>query len=764
MTPKIPTTSSGCAIFDRLRKLCPNLSHFVYHSSDAQYIVYQSFLHTGGKCIAIVRKRDRFAYIRSKCTIQNSMTQIAAVSTTASSALELTTNARINHNLAYDYNIHDTFVGIVDTSVYLGNLYQDVTDEPSNEHPLYILHRLRPQMHGRILCQLSCTADTIIASTNTMSAFEWPPNYERHRQQAIFIRNFNNDNVDLVDNGNDVDDNCHDSLNTFDERKKLARLVQQLIFRRANEHLFERYHTTVNINVNLMTGTTGTNYGGNDSSIELTPKMLVLQFMEREPEFSRRIRVSDTNRFYINDAITGLWYRANMLQAREFVETQMDKTFANERYHLKFIELHMVKILQYFSQKIVDCNIEQRFDVSAPNVFAMANGVLDLEMKKFRSARPDEYCIMHCGWSYDANQSQRYIAKVQEFFATIFPVVEERHNALTIFSDFLNGRRISKRFIIVTDCRGGNNGKSCLFRVLGRMFGDAYCLASNAPLLQASFNRGINAHAAGLKDLRGRRLIWADEFKKSDQLDESFVKRVVSPDIKLMGRSCGSDAHFQFTSSFGIVAVCNKGKFPKFDTNDLALTDRMIVLELRSKFVRDINPNDDPPYTYSWQSDLCIDGWESATLDYLLTYYNHKQRQALDDLRLSRHFEESKQRFLDERRHTGDCNKTIIDGKFQINNNDSIEINKTLQKWLKTQLKPESNPLKWVNLASLKNTMRNSNEINIVQLSKCRRFSDMMKLTLRSCDIDVLPFFQWRDNQGLNHGKRNVIANFALNA
>lgn len=32
-----------------------------------------------------------------------------------------------------------------------------------------------------------------------------------------------------------------------------------------------------------------------------------------------------------------------------------------------------------------------------------------------------------------------------------------------------------------------------------------------------------------------------------------------------------------------------------------------------------------------------------------------------------------------------------------------------------------------------------------------------------SDDIDVLPFFsKWLDNYGLNHGKQNVIANFAL--
>eukprot|EP00798_Chlamydomonas_sp_ICE-L_P032804 gene32804-biopygen14007 len=113
------------------------------------------------------------------------------------------------------------------------------------------------------------------------------------------------------------------------------------------------------------------------------------------------------------------------------------------------------------------------------------------------------------------------------------PVDEERDVLLAFFAGLLSGRRKEKKFLAFTDKTSGDNGKSTLMALMGTFFGEYGSSNGTKFLTKGSFARSRDDHDAGLKPMKGVRLMVAEEMKPNIASDKAcssstFVDRGAS--------------------------------------------------------------------------------------------------------------------------------------------------------------------------------------------------------------------------------------------
>lgn len=87
----------------------------------------------------------------------------------------------------------------------------------------------------------------------------------------------------------------------------------------------------------------------------------------------------------------------------------------------------------------------------------------------------------------------------------------------------LSGRRSVKKFLVLTDRRAGNNGKSTFAKLLLRFFSNL--AMRNTPFVcKSTFDKDRSSHDAALGPTKGNRLHIADELKHTMTLDVAMLK------------------------------------------------------------------------------------------------------------------------------------------------------------------------------------------------------------------------------------------------
>lgn len=264
-----------------------------------------------------------------------------------------------------------------------------------------------------------------------------------------------------------------------------------------------------------------------------------------------------------------------------------------------------------------------RKSLNSINYFTLNNGLLVENGKHLRKIHVDDGVFCNCGWSYSTALAKSERQDLQQFLDQLFPLPEERRVVLEYLADLLDGHRRKKSFLVLTDRRQGNNGKSTFLKFLHIFFGEVY-YAKSVKFLTASTRNDRNAHDAGLESMNGKRLLVADEFTQNVVLDTSMIKELVSViDNPMQGRFFGKSASFKFIWQAGIIMAFNEGQYPQFDANDTPFLNRMIVCNMRSRFFFKSDYeryNDNEPYTYLANVDIVskFQKWCSAFLDMLL--------------------------------------------------------------------------------------------------------------------------------------------------
>ena len=136
----------------------------------------------------------------------------------------------------------------------------------------------------------------------------------------------------------------------------------------------------------------------------------------------------------------------------------------------------------------------------------------------------------------------------------------------------------------------GKNGKSTEVNALKLVLGD-FCgfIGKDVIVFDKSAHRkkGGGGHTSHLVPINGKRLIITQELEENDIIDSEMVKKIASSDPIEGVRECFGKKTWTMLP-FCKLAICSN-KIPKFDTNDVAITDRLVFNPYKARFLNKIS-------------------------------------------------------------------------------------------------------------------------------------------------------------------------------
>ena len=121
----------------------------------------------------------------------------------------------------------------------------------------------------------------------------------------------------------------------------------------------------------------------------------------------------------------------------------------------------------------------------------------------------------------------------------------------------------------------------------------------NAFLLSTGHVRDMNSHDSGWLDYRHKRLAYFEELGGTHSLDQGRLKDVTGGGTSITVRKAHATESEQMPWSSKLMLIFNEGSFPKFDVEDGAFAQRMLVMQHRSAFLKpDALASTSEPYTY----------------------------------------------------------------------------------------------------------------------------------------------------------------------
>eukprot|EP00798_Chlamydomonas_sp_ICE-L_P028135 gene28135-biopygen32088 len=415
--------------------------------------------------------------------------------------------------------------------------------------------------------------------------------------------------------------------------KHVINAINNMIFKAQESHAKNTYGITQNIFL-----------VNNTINIHM---VLAEKFRYAAPEFFSRIKfVPEVKKkecvgdMYYCDPATNRWSNCSNTKITNAIATEFNSKFPSEKNNKKIrLFLDTVRGRSAFLQSVASLVLDETFADnldSNPDLFAVNNGVFDSSLRDtvvFRNVEMTDNISRCAKWDYqgeDNHHLQRCKEELDDFLRKVMPVDEERDVVLAFFAGLLSGRRKEKKFLAFTDKTSGDNGKSTLMALLGSFF-DEYGSSNGTKFMtKGSFARSRDDHDAGLKPMKGVRLLVAEEMKPNIALDEAFIKRIAGGEgVRVGGRSCGTGNSFDFLWQAGIVLVFNEGDCPKFDVGDSAFVKRMVVVPMRSNFV--LHPERE--HEFERRDDLAdaLPTWRSALAQLLIEHFRRPGRSSIFD-------------------------------------------------------------------------------------------------------------------------------------
>jgi phage/plasmid-associated DNA primase len=430
---------------------------------------------------------------------------------------------------------------------------------------------------------------------------------------------------------------------------------QAQAFREAYVHALRDEGITQNIflvnnTINIHVG------GGTDddslSSSSITEDVLAEKLMEASPEFFSRIKfVPEIKKkecvgdMYYCDPATNRWSNCSNMRISKILKIELQSKFPVEKNNKtnekirRFVDTIRGRsaFLQSVASLVLDETFADNLDIN-PDLFAVNNGVFDSSSRDtvvFRKVEMTDNISRCAKWDYqgeDNHHLKRCRDELDDFLRKLMPVDEERDVVLAFFAGLLSGRRKEKKFLAFTDKTSGDNGKSTLMALFGSFF-DEYGSSNGTKFLtKGSFARSRDDHDAGLKPMKGVRLLVAEEMKPNIALDEALIKRIAGGEgVRVCGRSCGTGNSFDFMWQAGVVMIFNEGDCPKFDGGDNAFVKRMVVVPMRSNFM--IHPDPQREHEFERRDDLAdiLPTWRSALAQLLIEHFLRPGRSIIFD-------------------------------------------------------------------------------------------------------------------------------------
>lgn len=244
------------------------------------------------------------------------------------------------------------------------------------------------------------------------------------------------------------------------------------------------------------------------------------------------------------------------------------------------------------------------------------NGVYDLNSRRFRDGRPDDYITFTARVDYiDYDEDNHNIRDVNAFLSKVFARDELRLYVLTLLASFLHGDMVNQHFHIWTGT--GSNGKSTIVDLIEGTLGDYSCPLPVSLLTKARSGSGVATPE--LRSTKGKRFAHMQEPENGDQIFVGHMKEITGGDAMTVRGLYESPINI--TPQFSLVLCCND--LPQIPATDGGTWRRIRPVLFESKFVDEIDPC--KPYQFLKDSTITTKvksvEWHEAFASILIKKY-----------------------------------------------------------------------------------------------------------------------------------------------
>ena len=243
----------------------------------------------------------------------------------------------------------------------------------------------------------------------------------------------------------------------------------------------------------------------------------------------------------------------------------------------------MQGITKHMLNRLRDAKEPAEFDAN-PLLLGTNDGVVDLTALTFRPAEMEDRITRSVGYNFEDGTTAADVEHVERIMHMIYPVDEEYEVAQRWAGYCLRGDVPVKHFVILTDRRGGHNGKSTFLRALRDALGSYAFKPEDSFLYQTSTVRDTNAHTAGLLQFQHKRLAAFEELSATKRINMGLLKDITGGGTTLPVRAPHATEAVDMTWTSKVTLAFNEGSAPQLRADDEAFCSRILVIPHRSHF------------------------------------------------------------------------------------------------------------------------------------------------------------------------------------
>lgn len=262
-----------------------------------------------------------------------------------------------------------------------------------------------------------------------------------------------------------------------------------------------------------------------------------------------------------------------------------------------------------------------------PNLLAFNNGVVELDTKNFRAARPDDYLSLSVKYDYILQENHANRKIVEQFWKSLHPNEEQRTYLIKTIARQLYGDSGAERFHIHAGSLGSaSNGKTSFFEVLNHCLGD-YIYKFGVEHLTAVKRQEAQKPSPEFAKWKGRRILYCTEPSQTDVLNSGILKDYSGNEV-FNYRMLHSNFYDSFVPQFCMHIMCNEP--PKVEGECQGIKRRIRKIDYLSEFVDDPNHVDEASFKFLKNKQLIL-GFSKHELKmefirHLLDNYEHDFR------------------------------------------------------------------------------------------------------------------------------------------
>jgi phage/plasmid-associated DNA primase len=291
--------------------------------------------------------------------------------------------------------------------------------------------------------------------------------------------------------------------------------------------------------------------------------------------------------------------------------------------------------------KFEDNNI--KFDEN-PHLLGFLNGVYELNNDVFRQGKADDYISRVVPYEWRESTADE-LNKVDEHFAKVFPIEDERALFWQIMASCIHGQLL-ERFIIFTG-KGANSKDSIMTNLIPAVLGEHYYRANNSCLTQQQ-NGDMNAAIA---NMHKKRIVVYSEPNANTTLKTSLIKEMTGSKMLNFRAPYQGDGSKTMMCATHIM-LCNDK--PLLDVVDDAIQRRLIILPFRATFKNkdEIKNYEDMDYIFEGsntvKSEEFINEIRLHVMNNLIKSYKTFRRNGYDILNIPKQIQEEAKTYIND--------------------------------------------------------------------------------------------------------------------